>query len=101
VGSVCDTLGLGELELNHDFHYSISPNPNNGVFKLSYLLPQNKKGVLEIFNINGQRVYEMALPQWSKMQMVSLPENISYGIYNCVITSGNSRVSKKLVVVRE
>jgi hypothetical protein len=65
-----------------------------------YLLPQNKTGKLEIFDVNGRVVYSQNLPQWSTMQFISLPK-IANGIYNCVVTSGGERVSRKLVVMRE
>ncbi len=101
LGSVCDTLGLGWEDLPHNFHFSVSPNPNNGNLKIAYLLPQNESVKLEIFNINGQRVYEMKLPQWSTMQEVLLPVNISSGIYNCVISSDTAKFTKKIAVMRE
>ncbi|MDQ3050778.1 MAG: T9SS type A sorting domain-containing protein, partial [Bacteroidota bacterium] len=99
IGSLCDTLGLGMQELPHDFHFSVSPNPNNGNFKVSYLLPQNEKGKLEIFDITGRKVFDLALPEWSTMQVVSLPENISDGIYNCVISSNAARFTKKIALM--
>ncbi|MDQ3051404.1 MAG: T9SS type A sorting domain-containing protein [Bacteroidota bacterium] len=68
---------------------------------MSYLLPQNEKGKLEIFNINGQRVYEINLAEWSTMQMMNLPLNFSSGIYSCVITSDGVRANKKIAVLRE
>jgi hypothetical protein len=99
-GSACDTLtGINE-PLEHDFKFKIFPNPNNGNFKIMYLLPQNKTGKLEIFDVNGRVVYSQNLPQWSTMQFISLPK-IANGIYNCVVTSGGERVSKKLVVFKE
>ncbi len=99
IGSLCDTLGLGMQELPHDFHFSVSPNPNNGNFKVSYLLPQNEKGKLEIFDITGRKVFDLALPEWSTMQVVSLPESISDGIYNCVISSNAARFTKKIALM--
>ncbi|MBK8875719.1 MAG: T9SS type A sorting domain-containing protein [Bacteroidetes bacterium] len=86
----------------HDFRFKVFPNPvMDGNIKIMYLLPQNKSGRLEIFDINGRRVYEMNLPHWSTMQQISLPESISSGVYNCMITSGGERGSKKLVVYKE
>ncbi len=101
LGSVCDTLGLGLEDLPHNFHYSVSPNPNNGNFKISYLLPQNEKGKLEIFDISGKRVYEMTLPQWSTMQMINLPGIISSGIYNGFISADGARANLKIAIMRE
>jgi hypothetical protein len=100
VGSVCDTLSVGLSEPAHDFRFSISPNPvSDEVVKLTYLLPQNKAGVLEVFDLTGQRVYSQQLPPWSTLQFVQLPE-LSSGIYTCVIRSGNEKTAKKLVVMR-
>jgi hypothetical protein len=100
VGSVCDTLSVGLAEPAHDFRFSISPNPvSDGVVKLTYLLPQNKAGVLEVYDLTGQRVFSQQLPPWSTLQFVQLPE-LSSGLYTCVIRSGNEKTAKKLVVMR-
>ncbi|MBK9400698.1 MAG: T9SS type A sorting domain-containing protein [Bacteroidetes bacterium] len=99
VGSICDSL-VGIEELEHDFKFGISPNPtNDGYIKLVYLLPQNKNGVFEVYNVIGQRVFEINLPAWSTLQFVKIPE-MSNGVYTCVIRSGYERVGKKLVVMR-
>ena len=100
VGSPCDTLtGIHDLAA-HDFRFSISPNPNNGNFRIMYLLPQNKSGTLQIFDITGKEIYHQNLPPWSTLQYISLPK-IADGVYQCTITSNNQRVNKKLVVYKE
>lgn len=100
-GSPCDTLGIGMSELEHDFKFSVSPNPATGDFRIMYLLPQHQSGKLEIYDVNGRRVYEMHLPPWSTMQYVSLPSHVASGIYHCVIGSGDMRVNKKIAVIKE
>ena len=98
-GSPCDTLtwvGIDEFQL-HDFKMRISPNPNNGNFKLVYLLPQNEPGQLKIYDLTGRVVYKQYLPPWSSLQYVSLP-NLSSGIYSCIIESKDERVVQKVVV---
>ena len=101
VGSVCDSLNIiGIKELKHDFKFSISPNPtSDGYIKLVYLLPQNKYGVFEVYNVTGQLVYKMNLPPWSTLQFVKLPE-FSNGVYTCVIRSGYERSATKLVLMQ-
>jgi DNA-binding beta-propeller fold protein YncE len=84
----------------HDFKFSVSPNPSNGSFKIIYLLPQNKHGVFEVYDIHGRKVYEQRLPPWSTLQWISLPE-VSEGVYSGVITSGSERAVKKLIVIKE
>ncbi|HMR47569.1 MAG TPA: T9SS type A sorting domain-containing protein, partial [Bacteroidia bacterium] len=90
----CLTTGINEIN-QHDFKFSVTPNPSNGSFKIIYLLPQNKSGTLQIFDINGKQVYKQNLPPWSTMQYISLPK-LANGVYNCTITSNNERVHKKL-----
>jgi hypothetical protein len=100
-GSPCDTLtSIGELP-EHDFRFSVSPNPSNGQLIIMYLLPQNQKGKLEVFEMNGRKVYEMNLPQWSTIQHVSLPTSVTSGIYQCVISSADMKVNKKIAVFKE
>jgi hypothetical protein len=93
----CLTTGMNELS-NHDFKFSLSPNPTNSNVKIVYLLPQNQKGLFEVFDITGKKVFSYSLPPWSTLQQFNL-SFLSSGIYNCMITSGNERVSKKLVVM--
>ena len=95
----CLITGINDVK-QHDFKFSISPNPNNGNFKIMYLLPQNSKGILEVFDINGKAIYKQNLPPWSTMQYISLPK-LANGVYNCTIISNNERVHKKLVVFKE
>ncbi|MBP9084271.1 MAG: T9SS type A sorting domain-containing protein [Bacteroidia bacterium] len=102
VGSPCDSLTSINDPPEHDFRFKVFPNPTmDGNFNILYLLPQNQPGKLEVFDINGRRIYEMNLPHWSTMQEVNLPKSISSGVYNCVITSGGERGSKKVVVYKE
>ncbi|MCO5288444.1 MAG: T9SS type A sorting domain-containing protein [Bacteroidetes bacterium] len=100
IGSPCDTIPTGFEEKEHDFKFKIFPNPNNGNFKIMYLLPQNKAGKLEIFDINGRAVYSQNLPQWSTLQFISLPK-LSNGIYAIKINSNNFSITKKLIIHHE
>jgi hypothetical protein len=95
----CLTTGINEVA-GHDFKFSISPNPTNGNIKIVYLLPQNQKGLFEVFDVTGKKVFSYALPPWSTLQQFDL-RFLGGGIYNCMITSGNERVSKKLVVLSD
>ncbi len=100
VGSVCDTLGVGLPEMQHDFHFGISPNPvAEGPVKIIYLLPENNLGIFEVYNMTGQLVYKMNLPPWSTLQYVDLP-TLSEGVYTAVVRSGYERSAKKLAIIR-
>jgi hypothetical protein len=96
LGCPCLTTGIDEAQ-GHDFKFFISPNPTSGQLKIMYLLPQNKSGKLELFDINGRRVYEMNLPPWSTLQQLDV-SFLNNGVYNCVVSSIAWRVNKKIVV---
>jgi hypothetical protein len=99
LGCPCLTTGIEEHG-SHEFRFNVAPNPTNGSFKITYLLPQNQPGKLEVFDINCRRIYEMNLPHWSTMQNISVP-NLADGMYNAVITSAAERVSKKVIILKE
>ena len=77
--------------------FQIFPNPTNGNFKITYQLPINQSGNLEIFNTNGSCIYDLALPESSSFQLIKLPKNAE-GLYYCVISSKNYRITKKVLV---
>ena len=98
IGSVCDSLGVGISEIQHDFHFGLSPNPvSNGMVKIIYLLPQNQDGELTIYNTTGQVVFRQHLPPWSTFQYMDV-SHLGGGVYSCVIRSGAEQVVKKLVI---
>ncbi|HNU34543.1 MAG TPA: T9SS type A sorting domain-containing protein [Bacteroidia bacterium] len=94
----CLTTSLNEIEKNN-FNFSLSPNPSNGNIKLMYILPQNKSGTFQIFDINGKAVYSQNLPQWSTLQNIDV-SFLSPGVYSCQINSNNFLVSKKVVIIK-
>ncbi|MBL7929639.1 MAG: T9SS type A sorting domain-containing protein [Bacteroidia bacterium] len=84
-----------------DFKFRVYPNPvNDGILNIGYLLPQNKHGIFEMYDITGKVVFRYTLPPWSNYQNFKLPQ-LSDGIYQCVITSDGKRVSKKVAIVKE
>ncbi len=100
LGCTCLTTGSNEI-LENDFVCSILPNPTNGNFKVSYLLPYGREGKLEIFDMSGHLIYYLNLPSWSTIQYISLPSTLSNGIYNCSIISGGVKINEKIVLIRD
>ncbi len=99
-GSICDSL-TSVNEIDHNFMFTLSPNPNNGNFNISYFLPQNKNGSFKVYDLKGKLIYHLNLPQWSSFQKIQLPKEISSGIYNCRMSSMNHTINIKLVVVKD
>jgi hypothetical protein len=92
------STGVNEFG-KHDFRFSISPNPTSSTVQLMYLLPQNKTGVFEVYNLQGQLVFQSHLPPWSTLQHYNL-STLADGLYQCVIKSDGYSVSKKLVILK-
>lgn len=101
-GSPCDTLQwAGIEETHHDFKFRIYPNPiTNNSLHIGYLLPQNKQGVFQIYDVNGKVVFKYNLPQWSNEQELTLPK-LANGVYSATIISNSKRVSKIIAVMKE
>jgi Secretion system C-terminal sorting domain len=98
LGCPCLVTGINEHQ-QHDFRFSLSPNPASSFIKIMYLLPQNKSGVLDVYNLQGQLVFHSQLPPWSTLQQFNL-SFLSDGMYQCVLKSDGYSVSKKLVLMR-
>jgi hypothetical protein len=98
-GSVCDSLTAIHDPIQHDFHFSIFPNPVlNEEFSILYLLPQNKPGNFEIYSVDGKKLVQLPLPAWSTVQKITLPY-LEDGVYIAIINSNGYRVSRKIVVM--
>ena len=80
----------------HDFKAKLSPNPGRVGFDVLYLLPQNKSGVLSIFDLQGRLMHREALPPWSTRQNIAAG-NWSPGVYQVIIESDGSRGTWKWV----
>ena len=97
-GSPCDTLSTPTtiLSSNEIKSLRIIPNPNNGVFTVSYQLPQNKEGMLTITNQLGEVIYKEKRPQWSSICNINVSK-LPQGIYLVTIESDGKRKSVKFV----
>lgn len=98
VGSVCDSLGLGVPEYAlHNFKFSIQPNPViNKTLSCKYVLPQNKDGTLEVFDIAGRTIFNEILPPWSTEQHFKL--KLAAGMYTVKITSNKQQAVQKMII---
>lgn len=97
-GSPCDTIVKVRENVFHNFNLTVFPNPLvDGMLRIFYRLPQHKEGDLELFDLNGKRVFSCRLPMWSTQQALKLPK-LSAGIYALSITSGGSSMVKKVLI---
>nr|MBK9651077.1 T9SS type A sorting domain-containing protein [Bacteroidota bacterium] len=99
----CPCLSSTSLTENgqHDFRFRVYPNPVvNNFVNIGYILPQNKSGILKLYDVNGKQLYTQGLPPWSNEQSIKLPK-LTNGIYNLRIESGGYFMSRNLVVMGE
>jgi hypothetical protein len=95
-GCACLTsTGVGEFS-KHDFKAKISPNPGLYGFRILYLLPQNKSGILTVYDMQGREMYKENLPPWSTLQTISA-SSWPPGIYQIQIESAGYTGSWKWV----
>lgn len=97
IGSGCDTLTTINEQAQQVVISNLFPNPNNGEFTVNYFLSNGKSGLLTIFNMEGQKVFEMKLPRYTYMQNVTI-KTLPPGVYALRIQSGDKSVVKKFVV---
>ncbi len=96
IGSGCDTLTAINEQAQQVVISNLFPNPNNGEFTINYFLSNGKSGMLSIYSMEGQKVFEMKLPRYTYMQDVTL-KTLPPGIYALRIQSGAKSVVKKFV----
>jgi hypothetical protein len=100
VGSVCDSLTGMHEHFDEIINFQIKPNPARDLISISYLLPQNKSGMFEMYDMVGKKIYSLCLPPWSTLQRIETSEMAS-GVYIGVITSNKRKTEKKIVVIKE
>lgn len=80
----------------HDFSIKLSPNPGSAGFEILYLLPQNKNGILRVYDLQGRLMHKQILPQWSTMQHIPASDWAG-GVYQVRIESDGYFSSNKWV----
>jgi len=88
----------------------IYPNPfslrDNAIIDIGYLNKMNENTEITIFNIKGQRIKQMTLPN-SSVGLNHLTWNgkddsgkyVSPGVYLCRLTTGTSKVARKFIIL--
>jgi hypothetical protein len=97
LGSICDTITSITRLSEADLNFSVSPVPViSQNITISYN-PSPESAAISIFNIDGKKVVEYHLPQWSSIQHIKLPK-LSRGIYLARLISGSVTGNVKFVV---
>jgi membrane-associated protease RseP (regulator of RpoE activity) len=78
---------------------SMSPNPNRGMFNLSFNLPTSGETTVRVFNSNGRAIYEYELGNFSGSfeDEVDISQN-GAGNYFLYVMQGDKVFTKKIVL---
>ena len=89
------------FHLQKQFHFQVSPNPNNGNFTLQYELPDEGIANIGILNLQGQLVFELpssgvqGAGQYTKeINLEHLPE----GLYLITLRTDENQKVTRLVI---
>ncbi len=94
------TCNVGVQELEQDFYFKLSPNPNNGTMQLNYSLDNNETGLLKLFDIVGKEISEYRLVQGNTTLNIN-EEKLNNGLYIYkVIVNDKVVKSDRLVIVK-
>jgi ribosome-associated translation inhibitor RaiA len=78
------------------FEFKVSPNPNNGNFKVSYDL-KDEYGSISVMNIQSQKVFESNLTSEANTMDLNL-SHLAKGLYLIELTSGDRKSTQKIVI---
>ncbi|NOQ27543.1 MAG: T9SS type A sorting domain-containing protein [Bacteroidales bacterium] len=91
--------GIHENEISIDL--KIYPNPFKDELNLSYFSDETGKSVIEIYNQTGMLVKTQTQESYIGKQLIEInTEDMSNGIYFLNLKINNSRISKKIVLLR-
>jgi hypothetical protein len=78
--------------------FTVLPNPNNGNMNVSYEIPKNETGVMEIYNTLGTKLHSYPLIAGKNTFAIN-GDNLNTGIYLYRATAGNKIIAKDKIVV--
>ncbi len=79
---------------------SISPNPSNGIFNISYTTKSVSKVTFDVFDISGKKVYKSSVPKQDQGQHITKLNLITLdkGLYILKITTKFGLISKSIII---
>ncbi len=92
------TIGIDEKNSESTSVFSVSPNPNNGQFKLNINSDQAETYQLNVRNMLGQVVYTDNISvNGQKVQDLDL-SGVEKGVYFVSLNNGSERITKKVII---
>lgn len=95
---VIDTLEIGIHENTSSFEFKVIPNPNQGIFIVSFKTPDNEELKMSIHNHQGIRIDEFYFSEKGVIEKQIDLTNYPDGIYIIRMTSNGRSVVHKVIV---
>ena len=92
---VAPELSVEEVEISN---FSIWPNPNDGSFIIGLNNTRQNDVAVQVFDIRGRRIYNQVFSGGSEFSQEIDLEHAQSGMYVLKVSSGNSTITKKLIV---
>ena len=91
-------IGVGVADLTTDKLVNVYPNPSNGNFNVKLNLPSTENVTVEVYNLMGSKVMDVAAGNLSNETFEVNMSNSSNGMYIVRMTVNGTVINKKIVV---
>ncbi len=93
--SICSTLGIQE---NSFQDFSLYPNPNNGSFTVKFSTNNSEDVLIDVYDMRGRKIYNNEFSNTGTFNESIDLNTIQTGVYLVSITSGDTKLVKRIVV---
>ena len=86
---------------NSDFEFKnfvLSPNPNNGIFKISFIPETNDEIKIVVHDLSGRNIYNKTFQNSGLFDQELQINTISSGIYFVNIQNGENKMIKRIII---
>jgi len=91
-------IGVGVSDLTTDKLVTVYPNPSNGNFNVKLNLPSTENVTVEVYNLMGSKVMDVAAGSLSNETFEVNMSNSSNGMYIVRMTVNGTVINKKIVL---
>jgi hypothetical protein len=97
-----DLTDVEESAITDDINIEIKPNPVQSLAEIEITMNNSSDVIIDIFDLLGNRIANLCSTQFDtgKHTMYWEPGNITQGVYNIILHSGNAFITKKFYLIK-
>ena len=95
---LCVLGSLSTPEVTTNSNFTIYPNPNNGEFTVSLSNPISDKIDIELYDMNGRRIFERSFTATQNFNGLIRLDNVQSGVYLVRVNDGTNSMTKRLII---